>query len=167
MERAGGGDHRDGDGTVTEEEAVSLVESISFGRLPWVRMTRATWDAGFAAVVIDFAMNVPDRDTGAPIVTHQACILDVMSFKHFSKKDIVEYIRRSVIDFLVHELDEHLAVDGVRWRDPHIVIGARVRFVNGCTEGSGTIVAIDGKRQMATLENSAGRFEVELCRVRT
>lgn len=69
-------------------------------------------------VVARCELQVPDRNTGEPTTVVSEANLEIDVFD-CTDEELVALARTAAINALVHELDEQLRVDGIRYRDPH------------------------------------------------
>lgn len=76
---------------------------------------------GVSCGVLLFAGKTRDRDTGNPTMFMREVSLDPYKLEYFTKHPdaFFDLVHATLLEVLLHELDEAFMLDGVRVRDPH------------------------------------------------
>lgn len=100
------------------ERALSVIDKITY---------KPNWQISYViderneAVTITIASSpVPDvNDQSVQTVRHNQCLVDFFFISHLSEEQLIQLVRRQLVGFEIHELDEWFMVDGKRVNEPH------------------------------------------------
>lgn len=107
---------KDEDAAELQRRLSEMATRITFG--PCLMALSLTFEEsrkGF--LTIRATLDVSERDTGEPIKVQTVRTIEPQSIRHH---DHLAYIvRKTLIEIVTHEIDEHFFVDGKLLNDPH------------------------------------------------
>ncbi len=114
----------DAERRAAELVAAARPERFNFGEVSvagfWVSIQKIEFnshDGGYGKLVI--TSHVPDRDSGKPLSISSTKLVAVSEWCAGNAARVA-IIRAAIREWLIHEIDEHIFVDGKRADDPHV-----------------------------------------------